>query len=116
MSTLSKRTRIFYFFCYIHDKRSILLAAYDLGLLDGRYAFVATDVHAMDFVEWTYKPELTSIITNGTLGLTVKKPSGPVYEEFLREVIKAFSHPQFDGFPHLPLTADISEVEPYAGM
>lgn len=62
-----------------------------------------------------YRPEADQYIYTGVIGTTLRKNSDEEYQQFARDVILAFDHPQFDGYPHLPPDADISEVSSYSG-
>ena len=99
-----------------HDVRNILISAYEENMLNGNYVFIGIEINYIIFDKFEFRPELDSVIYSGLLDINPKVPSGEAYDKFRREVIEAFQDPRFRGWPHLSLTADIEEVNLYAGQ
>ncbi len=116
MLNMKKEVRIFFLMGYHYDLRNMLITAYEEDMFNGQFAFVALKFSINLGASWTYRPELTDdIVFENLIAVGVLKPSGPKYESFLHAVIKAFQDPMFENWRHIPLTADINDIDTYAG-
>ena len=96
--------------------RAFLISAYDEGMFNGEYAFLALDMVLAMGIKDNYRPELDDIIYTGVICGSVLKNSGPEYDAFATDVIEAFDHPGFAGYEHMTMDDSIDKVDTYAGM
>ncbi len=116
ISYMKQKVQIFIFLSYTAERRNMLIAAYDLGLLAGDHAFMVIGAanHLIDSAQ-TFRPDIDHLLINGLIGVELRTPSGQNYEEFLREVIVTFQDPIFDHLPHISPSTNIKDISFYAG-
>ncbi len=116
-TSLIKKISYIVLLTYPVDMRNMLISAYDVGMLNGEYAFMTLEygLTIMDIPQ-TFRPELDDFIYDGLLALGPSWPSGSAWDGFRQDVINTFQDPRFDHLPHLPLNASIDQVHNYAGM
>ena len=100
---------------YMTNFRNFLITCYDLGMFNGDYAFIGSDIGYLLNSPKTYRPELTNYLFNGVLNLAPNFPSGPKWDKFAKEVISAFQHPAFKNVRRLGPDASHEDVDGYAG-
>lgn len=115
VKVMKKETRIILIITYSNDVRMFLISALDEGMMNGQYVFLGIDVAYLPYTTFDYRPEVDHLIYTGLVTCQFRKNYGPEYDVFARRVIEAFETPAFASVPHLPLTADIEQVEVYAG-
>ncbi len=115
VKSMKSEAKILYVLTYGSNFRNFLISAYDIGMMNGKYVYIGIDLEYLIKVKFNYRPELDKYIYNGMIRTASRKNAGPEYDAFSQRVIKAFQHPHFEGYSHLPLTANISEINSYAG-
>ncbi len=102
---------------YPIDMRIMLISAYDVGLLNGDYAFLTLEytLTIMDTPQ-TYRPDVDDIIYDGLLALGPSWPSGGAWDNFRQDVIDMLQDSRFDYLPHIPAEASVDDVDNYAGL
>ena len=100
---LQHQVRIFYVLIYESDLYNLLTLAVELGMANGQYVFVTSEYHKSLATRWPYNSSAERRAIEGLMGLSIAQPDGQQYQDFLKEVIKAFQHPRFANVPHLPL-------------
>ncbi len=101
MQDIKEQTRIIYLFSHQPDLESILSIALELGMLNGEFVFTTFELcTAIDHV----------------IGINLNPPSGPDFDDFLKQIIEEFQTPIFDDIAHVAANASIHEISYYAGM
>ena len=85
---------------YDNDVMNYLLAAEELGMVNGDYVYFGLDIDGSNAA-------LHPTAYDGFISANVKVPSGSEWDSFASEVITGFSDAKFNGFDH---TDDASEV------
>ena len=94
--------------------RTLLLSAWDEGMIGAGYVFLGKDVAELISVEQSYRPELDSVIYDGLLSAELVTAEGDIQEEFAKKVIAGLQHPAFAHLPHLPPDSHPEEVTAFA--
>ncbi len=112
---LKTEVRIIVLLMYGADYRSFLISAMDEGMLNGEYVFISIYTMYVTSVQYEYRPEADAVIYQGIISTDLRTNTGAEYDRFARRVIDRLQDPRFDDYDHLPPTADISQVDNYAG-
>lgn len=109
------KVRAYYILAYAEDFRAALIIAKEIGLLTGQYAFIGSAFGTTLYNKFKYKPEYGVELYEGVLQREIWTRTGPVWDNYVQEVIQNFNDPHFNGYPHIFPGDDPSSVNFYAG-
>ncbi len=114
--SLKKSARIIYTFAYQSDLESIYHTALREGMLNGEYIFINLAL-LFDLLDtnYPYASENDKLALEGIMGIYTKHPSGPEFEEFLRQVVIEFQDSMFDNVSHVLPNTSIEQISLSAG-
>ena len=115
MQTLKNLARVIFVLTFANDVRNILVTAYDEGMLSAGYSYIAMEIGGLLNIQHHFRPELGDFLFDGVMMGIPLSPSDEKWAPFAHEVLDRFNHPTFRDWPHLPATADPSEVPVLAG-